>query len=42
MTRIRTTELLAETALVVYSVGFLVSYIAIKLACWPAGTWPGF
>ena len=42
MTRIRTTELLAETALVVYSAGFLVSYIVIKLACWPVGTWPGF
>jgi hypothetical protein len=42
MTRIRTTELLAETALVVYSAGFLVSYVVIKLACWPVGTWPGF
>jgi hypothetical protein len=32
MTRIRFTELFAETALVVYSAGFLVWYIAAKLA----------
>ena len=36
------TELLAEAAFVLYSAAFLLSYITIKLASWPAGTWPGF
>ena len=41
MTRARITELCAETVLVVYSAGFLVCYIAAKVAHWMIGTWPG-
>ena len=42
MTRARITELFAETALVVYSAGFLLCYIAAKLAHLLIHDWPGF
>ncbi|SIO34713.1 hypothetical protein SAMN05444166_3973 [Singulisphaera sp. GP187] len=39
MTRAHLSEVLAETALVAYSAGFLVLYIAIKLSHLPIISW---
>jgi hypothetical protein len=42
MTRAHLSEVLAETALVAYSSGFLVLYVAVKLSQWPVFSWLGF
>ncbi|WP_406698368.1 hypothetical protein V5E97_05865 [Singulisphaera sp. Ch08] len=42
MTRAHLSEVLAETALVTYSAGFLILYVAIKLSHLPILRWLNF
>jgi|GEM_PF-4188415 len=42
MTRVHLSEFLAETALVTYSAGFLVLYLALKMSHLSLMNWLGF